>query len=270
MLERVRREIDLPGLDHRIDQLVIEKRLAQSYQILRTAHFDIHFPPDVSPMSVTQVGNLLETELTRLQREWLAVPNFRRTVVNILWWRDFRNYSGSEYIAGLFTNKIFLPVAGVNVFSPEIVAIVTHELFHAILADATNNLAPRWFHEAFATRVEMAYGARNAFRLYRDENFLSVALLDAVANNSPDPELIGAAYLIGESTLRFIEARWGRAAVNQLVHSYATGANTDVAVLAATGHSVAELDGLARMWGATQPVLFTGGRVVRYDGEPSQ
>lgn len=270
MFGRVRNEIELPQLDHRIDQLMIERNLAKAYQIHRTKHFEIHYPPDTPKNQIEQIGVILERELARMRVEWLPVPNFRRTVVNILWWQDFKRYSGSEYIAGLFTDEIFLPVAGVQSFRPEIVAIMTHELFHAMLAEATNNFAPRWFHEAFATRVEMTPESRNAFQLFRDEYFLSVALLDAVANHSPDPERIGSAYLIGESTLRFIEARWGRAGLNAIVRAYAKGMNTEAAMREATGHSVAELDGLARAWGASQPTIFPGKRIVRYDGVPWQ
>jgi hypothetical protein len=266
MLTRVQRELDLPGIDQRIEQLMIEKALAQNYQVVKTEHFDIHFPPKFSAHAAERAGQILESEYVRLRRQWLPGLEMRRTKVNLLWWEDFQDYAGSDYIAGLYTDEIFLPMAGIDTFIPEIVAIMSHELFHAMLAGATNDLAPRWFQEAFASRVEMLESKRNAFQHYRDERFVSVAMLDAVANESPDPEMVGSAYEIGESTLRFVQAKWGMTGLQRLVREFAAGRRTEEAIPNAFGVPVSELDRLARAWGATQPPLFTGGEVVRYDG----
>jgi hypothetical protein len=265
LLQRVRGEMEIPGIEQRIQQLEIEKALSTSYAVVKTDHFDIHYPPHFPKEFAEKAGAILEAELVRLRREWLPGSQLRRTRVNLLWWEDFRDYSGSDFIAGLYTDEIFLPFAGVGTFIPEIVAIMSHELFHAMLANATNDLAPRWFHEAFASRVEMEEVTRNAFQRYGDHRLLSVALLDDVANNSPDPELIGSAYSIGESTLRFIEAKWGRAGIQRLVRAFAEGRTTEEAVMGAFGISVAELDRLARAWGVAQPPLFTNNNVIRYD-----
>jgi len=212
-----------------------------------------------------RLSKILEAEYTRLQAKWFQKASGKRVNVNVLRWEDFRDYSGSDYIAGLYTNKVFLPLAGIDTYPPQIVAIGTHELAHALIADWTHNLAPRWFHEALASRVEMKPGEENAFRKYDPSRFLSVNVLDAVADGSPDPEMVGETYGIGETTLRFVEARWGKGGIARFLDAFAAGADTEEAVHSVTGMNVAGLDAAARQWGSTQPVILAGDPIVRYD-----
>lgn len=264
LLNRSRQQMALPGMDERITQLEIERRLARAYSVLKTDHFNVKYPPDTRRTSVERLAAILESEYQRLQPMWFPRLQMKPVTVNVLWWQDFRLYAGSDAISGLFTSEMFLPLAGLNVFTPPAVEIATHELVHAMLAAASDNLAPRWFHEALASRVEMRETSENGFLKYRDDRYLSVALLDAVAERSVDPSLISEAYSLGESTLRFIEARYGRRAVLQMTAAFADGADTESAVRAATKLSLAELDRAARAWGNAQPHLFEN-EVIRYD-----
>ncbi|HET7706299.1 MAG TPA: hypothetical protein VFM36_09455, partial [Thermoanaerobaculia bacterium] len=230
----------------------------------KTDHFTVKYPPDTRSASVERLGAILESEYKRLQPVWFPRLQMKPVTVNVLWWEDFRLYAGTDAISGLFTNEMFLPLAGLDVFTPPAVEIATHELVHAMLSAASNNLAPRWFHEALASRIEMRETSENGFLKYRDDRYLSVALLDAVAERSVDPSLISEAYSLGESTLRFIEAKYGRRAVLQMTAAFTGGADTESAVRAATRLTLAELDRAARAWGNTQPHLFEN-EVIRYD-----
>jgi hypothetical protein len=267
LLTRVRGKLDVPMIDHRITQLMTEKALAERFAVFSTEHLDVHYPKsNALEPSIQQLSKILEAEYQRLRATWFPRASERRITVNVLEWEQFEEYSGSEYIAGLYTNQVFLPLAGVTSFPPEIVAIGTHELTHALIADCTRNLAPRWFHEALASRMEMVDTSENAFRSYAPERLLSVSVLDDVADQSPDPELIGETYRVGESTLRFIEARYGRAAIARMLDAFASGADTEAAVRAVTRGSIADLDNAARQWGAAQPAIFPADEIVRYGG----
>lgn len=265
LLAKAQKQSDLPGLQLRIVQLSLERDLAKSSLALRTQHFVLRYHRDTNVETVQRAGEILELELARMRREWLALGEFKPTVVNILRYQDFAAYAGSPFILGLYTDEIFLPIAGVERFEPEIVAIMTHELMHAMLTQKTDDRAPRWFHEAFASRVEMAEHTINPFLQYNRDDLLSIALLDSAVEDSPDPEMIGQAYGIGETMLRFIEARRGRAAIQQLIQAFMRGATTEEALRDVTGLSMVELDRQAREWAFAQP-YFTGS-VVRYVSE---
>jgi hypothetical protein len=268
LLERAKGPLEMPGIEHRIEQLIVERKLARNYSVISTAHLDIHYPQGSAyETSMQRLSKILEAEYQRLQAKWFQKASGKRVNVNVLRWEDFRDYSGSDYIAGLYTNKVFLPLAGVDTFPPQIVAIGTHELAHALIADWTHNLAPRWFHEALATRVEMKAEEENAFRKYDPSQFLSFNVLDAVADGSPDPEMVGETYGIGESTLRFVEARWGKGGIARMLDAFAAGADTEEVVHSVTGMNVAGLDAAARQWGSAQPAVLAGDPIVRYDTE---
>ena len=218
-------------IDERVRQIRMSQRLATKYYVTKTPHFDIHYPPDVSATAAATLGEVLEAELGRLQ-DWIPSPRFQRVVVNVVWWQEFRGiYTGSDAILGLYNGgKITVPVAGVRELTPPVVAILAHELAHAMIAQATNDRAPRWFHEGLAQHIEERPHFDNAFLMYDDERLLPVALLDAVLQDSPDPEMIKEAYIVAETDVRFIESRYGRAGLRRMLRAFRDGRTTDEAL----------------------------------------
>lgn len=254
-------------VEYTVAQIQMNKRLATKYSTLNSGHFEIHYPEEVPPISAKLIGDILEAELKRMQ-SWVPTPEFKPVVVNIVWWQDFRStITGSDFVLGLYQGKITVPLAGVPIYPPEIVAILTHELCHAMLAQATADQAPRWFQEGMARRVEMVGLARNAFNMYDDSKLLAVSLLDPVMRDSPDPEMIGEGYLVAEAAIRFIESKYGRQGLAKMVEQFRNGATTEQAIQALTGAPVAEFDRQFRAWGRSDKRVFESPIVARYDNE---
>jgi hypothetical protein len=242
----------------------MNRALATRYQSINSGHFEIHYPDDVSQAFAVRIGNVLESELKRLQK-WVPVPNFRTTVVNVVWWRDFRStLTGSDFILGLYQGKITVPLAGVPDFYPPVVAILTHELLHAMLAQTTNESAPHWFQEGLAQRVEMVDMQPNAFNMYDDDRLLSLSLLDAVLHGSPDPEMIGESYVVSQTIVRYIEATYGTRGIATMIIAFRDGATTEEAIKRLSGQSVAEFDTRLRAWGRGSTKVFENGGIVSY------
>lgn len=243
-------------VDDRVRQIQMNKRLATKYSTQTTAHFEIHYPDDVSALSATQLGAVLERELSRLRR-WIPADQFRPVVVNVVWWNDFRStYTGSDFILGFYNGKITVPFAGIDANHPEVTAILGHELAHAMIAQATADHAPRWFQEGLAQRIELRQFHENAFNMYDNEKLLPVPLLDSVMRGSPDPEMIGAAYIISQTNVRYIETKYGRGAILKMLTAYRDGGNTEEAIRAATGKSIAEYEIELREWGRSAKHVF--------------
>src|SRR5207237_311472 len=151
-------------IDERIRQILMNKRLATKYATYTSPHFVVHYPDEVASTFAIEAARILEAELQRLQN-WVPVPNFQPIVVNMLWWDDFRStYTGSDFILGFYLpKKNTLPLVGIRSFSPPVVALMSHELCHAMIAQATNEQAPHWFHEGLAQRIEMVPYQPKAF-----------------------------------------------------------------------------------------------------------
>jgi hypothetical protein len=243
-------------VDDRVRQIQMNKRLATNYSTLKTPHFEIHYPSEVTPVLATQLGDIAESELKRLQR-WIPAETFKPVVVNVVWWQDFRStYTGSDFILGFYNGKITVPFAGISAFNPQVTAILGHELAHAMIAQATADHAPRWFQEGLAQRIELRQFHENAFNMYEDDKLLPLPLLDPVMHGSPDPEMIGAAYIIAQTNVRFIETKYGRAAVTKMIAAYRDGATTDEAIQRACGKTIAEYELDLRQWGRSEKRVF--------------
>jgi len=259
-----------PMTDDRVRQIEMNKRLATKYSQERTPHFEIRYPEDVSPVAAKQIGAILEAEFKRLQK-WVPVKDVQPVTVNVVWWRDFRStYTGNDFILGFYQGKITVPLAGVAQFIPPIVALLSHELCHAMLAQATNDQAPSWFHEGLAQRIEMTDYHANAFNMYDDEKLLAMSVLDATIKRSGDPDMITEAYIESQTVIRYIESKYGERGIGTMVAAFRDGATTDEAIWKLTGQSVAEFDTQLRAWGRAGSRVFENPPPVRYDQDSSE
>lgn len=229
----------------RLRQLQLRRTLATTAQTIATEHFDLRHDASINPAIASRIGDLLEAELARLRRRFPPVK-LRRVTVNVLRWEEFRgDVTQSDHILGLYDGEILFPFAAVGQFKPEVVAIITHELTHAILAQATGGNAPRWFQEGVATRMELVPTQENVFRGTAPAVVLPVALLDAVMEKNSDPD----AYIVAQTFIRFLEDAYGEGAIATLTTDFARGAGTDDALPKLTGKSIDAINTDFRQWG---------------------
>jgi Peptidase MA superfamily len=267
LLERAQNIRQRGSLDDRLRQLEMNKRLANAFLTYKTPHFEIHYPQEVGPRFAESMGSILEKEFARLQT-WVPVPQFKPVIINVLEWRDFRaTYTGSDFILGFYEGKITLPFAGVDRFSPLVVTILSHELLHAMLAQATHGQAPHWFQEGLAQRIEMKSYSPNAFNMYTDEKLLAVSLLDAVLRGSPDPDMIEQAYIESQTTIRYVEAKYGPGGVTKLIAAFRDGATTEDAIQQLSGAPLAKFDADMRVWGRSASHVFDNPPIIDYAPE---
>jgi tetratricopeptide (TPR) repeat protein len=247
-----------PFIDDRVRQIQMNRRLATSYSVERTEHFEIRFPKDeMSEASAVQLGEVMEKEFKRL-RNWIPVPDFKPVVVNVVSWEEFRStYTGSDYILGFYNGKITVPFAGVAMIDP-VIGILAHELAHAMIAQATADQAPRWFQEGLAQRIENRPFFANAFNTYDDSRLIPISLLDSVLGRSPDPSMITAAYIVAQTDIRYLEEKYGRGGLAKLMAAFREGAHSDEALRRVTGKSLEEVELELRQWGRAEQRVFEG------------
>ena len=269
LLDRAQSIRQRGSLDDRMRQIEMNKRLASRFAVYKTPHFELHYPQEIGAKFAESMGGILEKEFVRLQA-WVPIADFKPVVVNVLEWREFRStYTGNDFILGFYEGKITLPFAGIDTFMPEVVAIMSHELLHAMLAQATHGQAPHWFQEGLAQRIEMKSYSQNAFNMYTDDKLLAVSLLDAVLEGSPDPEMIQQAYIESQTTIRYIEAKYGPAGLSRVIAAFRDGATTEIAVQQLTGGSLAKFDNDMRVWGRTASHVFDNPPIIDYAPDDS-
>lgn len=262
LLERAGSIRQLDGLDERIRQIQLDRELATRYKVHHTDHFELRYPPDAHSGQVVRIGEILEAELRRIAAR-LGTRELAKVTVNLLRWQEFsRVYS--SHLLGFYDGRITLPLIGVPEMIPDVVAVLSHELTHAVVAQMTNDQAPRWFQEGLATRMEMRKYSRNALNMYDADRLLSIAMLDSVLSSSPDPSMISAGYIEAHTLIRFVENRFGADSVNRMVAAFAAGASTESAVENISARSLVEFDLAFREWG-NETRVFADPDPIRYD-----
>ena len=252
-------------LHQRLQGLKAEKKLSASFTTTGRGRFEIHAPPNTAVEWRLEAARILNAEWTRMEHFIPSVAG--RTIgVDLLLYSDFQRMFGSEVI-GVYDGKIRLPLVSVAKFSPPIVELMSHELAHAMIADATEDRAPHWFHEGLAQRLEMRETRENKIAdLKKRETLLALSALEMVLETFPDMELVESAYHQAEWILHFIEKRFGRPGIARLLSAFRAGKNTDKAVKEALGISVNELDQRFREWALQEaPREMKDLEVVKYD-----
>ncbi|HXA17802.1 MAG TPA: hypothetical protein VN380_12470 [Thermoanaerobaculia bacterium] len=256
MLQRVSSIKDGPDVGTLLQRLELRRQLATSPAVVTTQHFAVHTTADVPVTVAERIGEILEAELLRVSAR-LGTSNFTPVRVNVLRWDDFRNQlTFSDQILGFYDGEITIPFGNVSRFRDTVVAILSHEMTHAIVAQATGDNAPRWFQEGVAQRMELVERQENIFQLQRDQQFLAFDLIGPTMTSSIDPLAIGQAYLIAETFIHFLEDRYGPAAVTKMMTEFGAGHDTTEAILAVTGKTIPDIDREFRTWGTTHAEAF--------------
>jgi tetratricopeptide (TPR) repeat protein len=251
----------------RLRELQMEKRLAASFQVFHSPHFDVRYPPLRGEKFAREVAKILEAERQRLQA-WIPASPSSRVEVHLLPYEDFRlGYSLAMDILGIFDGKIRVPFGDVVRFRPFVVSILTHELAHAMIAERTADRAPRWFQEGLAQHVEMVDDDVNPIAGYRDKGTLTSFPLIEPALGSYSPALIGIGYDEARWTFHYVEHRYGKAGIQRMLEAYRAGKTTDEVITGALGVPVPRFNQELWDWCATQAPAAWKVPIVRYDEE---
>ncbi len=225
----------------RIRQIKTEQHLLSAQAVYPSPHFEIHYPPETSPRTAAEAARVLELERERLEKE---IPSdvVRIVPVQLLWLDEFRGtFAGSEHLVGLYDGKIRVPLAGVITWTPPLVSIMTHELTHALIAQATDDRAPHWFQEGLAQHLEMRRFRPNHVGFYRESGrALSIPALEEVLRGLPDWDLVEEAYQEAEWMLYFLEMRHGAAGVRKMLLAFRDGLSSEDAFPRAIGVTMAD------------------------------
>lgn len=254
----------------RLLQVEMEKRLFRSSREHRTEHFRIVYPPSREVGFAQRAGRILEAERRRLRR-LIPVPGDAPTVDVLLLEVDdfYSSYAGMQ-ILGLYDGRVRLPLGSIRRFDPFAVSIMTHELAHALIDQATGGLAPHWFHEGLAQHVEMPQQAVNPFpALEKVHSRLSLPLLVAAMESRATPGLSQIGYDQSRWTLHYLVSTHGVGAVRGLLNAFRNGLDTEQAVEEALGLSLGELDRRLMKWALGPAPEFWPSKVKDYEPEGS-
>jgi len=242
-------QVSRPFGEARLRQFGLSLELERTVQEHRTAHFSVRFPAVGGERYGRQIATVLEEERLRLL-QWIPQPGRDRVVVELLPLQSFlAAYAGEVPVLGLFDGRVRVPLADIQSLDPAWIAIISHELTHALLAGATRGRAPHWLQEGLAQHAEMGSLEINPLpALEAAGRALSFPALEPILHGFAEPQLVELAYAESAWVVSYIESRGGREALRALVAAYAGGASTERALAAVLGTDVETFDHAFREW----------------------
>lgn len=249
LVERADSRLPAPRGELRLRVFRMSRDLEAEARVHRSEHFDIRYPRATGERYARQLATVFESERDRLLR-WIPRPGDRRLVIELFPLERFiQSYGGMAIGVTLADGPVRLPFADLRSLHPELIEILSHELAHAMIDGATAGRAPRWFHEGLAQHVEMGIGPVNPLpELVKEGRNLSVPAIEPVIAGFSDPELVDIAYAESAWVVAFLEERWGLSALHRMQALFAGDHDTESALAAVTGSSMAEFDSAFRRW----------------------
>lgn len=250
--EKADRQLPTPRGERRRKQLALDRDLAASYAVYKSEHFEVRYPKATSDRYARGVAEVLERERRRLER-WIPGSGGKTVEVCIFPFREFyENFDGDMGVIGVFDGKVRVPFAEIQSLDPKLVAILSHELAHAMVAAATHDQAPHWFQEGLAQHIEMGMGRVNPLPdLVRTNRVLSFPNVEPILRGFAEPQLVDLAYAEAAWMLNFIETRYGVDGIHRMLAAYAAGKTDDQALQTLGGATPAAFDRAFWQWGSS-------------------
>lgn len=175
----------------------------------KLAHFHVRYDGEEHEDVGREILRLLERHYATLVRGFDHEPGV--TIPVILFSQQSYHdatgapaWSGGQYTD--FDGRIRLPIGGLtSALSPDMDAVLVHELTHAFIADRSHGAAPRELHEGLAQHME---GRRTSPALGVDQ-------VRAMAQGRPQP--VSGFYMASLSLAEYLLALRGQGGVNDVL-----------------------------------------------------
>lgn len=270
ILERARRISPHGGRPNRIKQIQMEQALMADHSRYRKGNFEIVYPTSTSIRYPTAMAAVLEAERKRIAR-WVPLTTDGPPIeVHLYPLRAFLEaYSPGQglLVLGLYDGRIRVPFADVASLNDRVVALISHELTHALIAQATDNQAPNWIQEGVAEHAQMRQDRLNPFpELGVAGRVLALPVVNAALSGFAEAQFVDLAYSESAWFVHWIEARYGAAGIKRLIAAFADASRTSEAIRLAFDLSVADFQEYAVTWATTTAPQVWAVEKTSYDG----
>lgn len=258
------RRLPFPVSGDRKIQLSIEKKLIENSLHLDRPPFRLFFSPERDPSFAEGIAKYLLKEQKRL-RQWIPAGAKTTTIeVLLLDPKDFsESYGGTGIdLLGLYDGRIRVPLGRVRSLGGLAASILTHELAHALIAEASSDRAPHWLHEGLAQLVEPGRRDVNPLAGMKSrDKWLAFPLVESALSGMASPQLAEQGYTEALWTAIYLQKNHGNPIFAKLLASYQQGAGTNQAFRTHLGTDAEGLNERLVAWGKSGkvPLWETGG-----------
>ena len=234
-----------PQISARLEKARTELGVHNELGVLQSAHFILRYDRKVSDY---QLGQQILTALEGLYRQLsFDLTSQAPATVAVILYPDHAYFDitkAPSWSGALFDGKIRIPTQGLSSVTPELAAVLVHELTHAFIRSLPGRGCPTWFNEGVA-QFEEGKSASNHNRW--------LEALNKAGGLTPLTGLKGSfaglpasaaslAYIEGLAAVEFLVASAGKSAIRRVLDLMGQNYNFESAFQNAIYKSVEQFD----------------------------
>ena len=241
-----------PDVEKMLERAERESAAEDRFQEAGSNHFAMRFEGGGGPGSVSR--NLSREILTTLETHYAAlVADFGGSAdalppdpVLVILYTGQAFYDvtrAPSWTGALFDGKIRLPVEGLATVTPQLSAVLKHELTHSFMRARSRARCPAWLNEGIAQMEEGRSVRKIAPQLELGLQNSPVSMASLAEPFSKMPERsAAAAYAISLGAAQMLREKHGMSDIGAILDRLARGASIDAALRDVLGYSIEELD----------------------------
>jgi tetratricopeptide (TPR) repeat protein len=246
--EFVRLSGEEPAVLERLARLKAELALGAAQRILESGDFTVFYDAAIPFATAESAGAALaQSYKTQSALLGTALPE-RQPVILYTGRAYFALASVPDWVSGVFDGKIRVCLDAAAGQTPELAAVLAHELAHALIRRASADRAPGWLHEGLAQWLEGRRLTRREFRqIFAGQKVLALVELDGLFGRQLDRVHARRHYAEMLGLVEYLAAERGEGAVACLVRGLAEQRPAEEILRRETGFSS---DALVAGWKA--------------------
>ena len=229
----------------RLEKARKESGVHNELGVLQSAHFILRYDRKVSDYQLgQQILTVLEGLYRQLSVELTSQPPATVAVILYPGQAYFDITQAPSWSGALFDGKIRIPTQGLASVTPELSAVLVHELTHAFIRSLPGRGCPSWFNEGIAQFQEgkSSSSYRKWLEALNRESHL-IQLMDLKASFASLPgDSASLAYREGLAAVEFLVASAGRSSIRNILELMGQNYNFESAFENVLHKNVAQFD----------------------------
>jgi tetratricopeptide (TPR) repeat protein len=209
-----------PKIEARLEKARKESGVHSELGVLQSGHFILRYDRKVSDYQLgQQILTALEGLYRQLSIELTSQPPATVAVILYPGQAYFDITQAPSWSGALFDGKIRIPTQGLTSVTPELSAVLVHELTHAFIRSLPGRGCPSWFNEGIAQFQEEKSSSsyRKWLEALNREGHL-IQLMDLKASFASLPaDSASLAYREGLAAVEFLVASAGRSSIRNIL-----------------------------------------------------
>jgi len=234
-----------PEISARLEKARNESGVHSELGVLQSAHFILRYDRKVSDYQLgQQILTTLEGLYRQLSTELISQPPATVAVILYPDQAYFDITKAPSWSGALFDGKIRVPTQGLSSVTPELSAVLVHELTHAFIRSLPGRGCPSWFNEGVAQVQEGRSGSSHRKwleALNKEGRLIPLTRLKGSFVGLP-AAAASVAYSEGLAAVEFLAASAGKSSIRKILDLMGENYNFESAFQGAMQKSVEQFD----------------------------